>query len=155
MALIGAPPSSSTEVVPQSTKVYADLDAVPIPVEVGPSGSASSGVDGYVPWAYYDGPANPIVRPGQTGSGPAHVQVQIYDPENPAETYQVRERDVDIPGCTIRSTLYLYPTKFFVWSRRISVDLLSYDSKTTDKRQQNDWRAKKNLDGFFSTWWRV
>ena len=36
---------------------------------------------------------------------------------------------------------------FFVRSRRIRVDLLSYERKTTDKRQQNDWRAKKNLDG--------
>ena len=26
------------------------------------------------------------------------------------------------------------------------VDLLSYESKTTDKRQQNDWMARKNLD---------
>ena len=32
-------------------------------------------------------------------------------------------------------------------SRRIRVDLLSYESKTTGKRQQNDSRAKKNLDG--------
>ena len=36
---------------------------------------------------------------------------------------------------------------FFVRSSRIRVDLLSYESKLTDKRQQNDWRAKKNLDG--------
>ena len=36
---------------------------------------------------------------------------------------------------------------FFRRSSRIRVDLLSYESKTTDKQQQNDWRAKKNLDG--------
>ena len=40
---------------------------------------------------------------------------------------------------------------FFVRSRRIRVDLLSYESKTTDERQQNDWRAKKNLDGVGTT----
>ena len=30
---------------------------------------------------------------------------------------------------------------------RIRVDRISYESKTTDKRQQNDCRAKKNLGG--------
>ena len=41
-----------------------------------------------------------------------------------------------------------FSTKFvFVQSSCIRVDLLSYESKTTDKRQQNDWRTKKNLDG--------
>ena len=35
---------------------------------------------------------------------------------------------------------------FLVRSSRVKVDLLSYESKTTNKRQQNDWRAKKNLD---------
>ena len=34
-------------------------------------------------------------------------------------------------------------------SRRIRVDLLSYESKTTDKRGQYDGRAEKNLDGCF------
>ena len=33
-------------------------------------------------------------------------------------------------------------------SRRIRVDLLLYESKTTDALEQNDWRAEKNLDGF-------
>ena len=36
---------------------------------------------------------------------------------------------------------------FFVRSSRISVDLLSYESKTTDKQEQYDWRAEKNLGG--------
>ena len=35
---------------------------------------------------------------------------------------------------------------FFLRSSRIRVDLPSYESKTTDKRGQYDWRAEKNLD---------
>ena len=38
-------------------------------------------------------------------------------------------------------------TNFFLRSRRIRVDLQSYESKTTDKRQQNDWKGGKKLDG--------
>ena len=34
----------------------------------------------------------------------------------------------------------------FLWSSRVRVNLLSYESKTTDKREQYDWRAEKNLD---------
>ena len=41
-----------------------------------------------------------------------------------------------------------YSTKFFLRSRRIRVNLLSCESKTTDKRGQYDWRAEKNLDGY-------
>ena len=37
-------------------------------------------------------------------------------------------------------------TNFFEQSSRTRVDLLSYESKMTDKLQLNDWRAKKNLD---------
>ena len=40
--------------------------------------------------------------------------------------------------------------EFFLQSSRIRVDRLSYESKTTDKREQYDWRADKNLDGFGS-----
>ena len=36
---------------------------------------------------------------------------------------------------------------FFLRSSRIVVDLLSYGSKTTDKREQYDWRTEKNSDG--------
>ena len=32
-------------------------------------------------------------------------------------------------------------------SSRIRVDLLSYESKTTDNREQYDWRTEENLDG--------
>ena len=42
---------------------------------------------------------------------------------------------------------HAYSINFFVRSSRIRVDLLSYDSKPTDKREQNYWKAKKNLDG--------
>ena len=35
----------------------------------------------------------------------------------------------------------------FLRSSRIRVDLLSYESKPTDKREQYDWRAEKNFDG--------
>ena len=41
--------------------------------------------------------------------------------------------------------------QFFLRSSRIRVDLPSYEIKTTDKRWQYDWRAKKNLDGFVCT----
>ena len=41
-----------------------------------------------------------------------------------------------------------YSTKFFLGSSRIRVDLLWHESKTTDKREQYDWRAEKNLDGY-------
>ena len=37
--------------------------------------------------------------------------------------------------------------QFFVRSSRIRVDLLSYESKTTDKQQQNYWIAEKNWTG--------
>ena len=37
---------------------------------------------------------------------------------------------------------------YFLQSSRIRVDLLSYESKRTDKREQYDWRAEKNLDGY-------
>ena len=36
---------------------------------------------------------------------------------------------------------------FFPRSSQRRVNLLSYESKTTYKWQQNNWRAKKNLDG--------
>ena len=39
------------------------------------------------------------------------------------------------------------PVHFFVRSSRNRVDLLSYESKATDKREQYDWKAKKNLGG--------
>ena len=35
---------------------------------------------------------------------------------------------------------------FFLWSSWTRVDLLSYESKPTDKWEQCDWRAEKNLD---------
>ena len=44
---------------------------------------------------------------------------------------------------------YTYPTRpiFFLWSSRNRVDLLSYESKPTDKWGQYDWSAEKNLNG--------
>ena len=42
-----------------------------------------------------------------------------------------------------------YSTNIFLQSSHIRVDLLSYERKTTDKRDQYDWRAEKNLDGLF------
>ena len=36
---------------------------------------------------------------------------------------------------------------FFLRSRRIRVNLLTYERKMTDKWEQYDWRAEKNLDG--------
>ena len=44
-----------------------------------------------------------------------------------------------------------FPTNFFLHFRHIRVDLLSYKSKTTDKREQYDWRTEKNIDGFCPT----
>ena len=59
-----------------------------------------------------------------------------------------------LPGVSRGVAIYFYGItavgtrpNFFVRSRRIRVNLLSYENKSTDKRQQNDWRAKKNLDG--------
>ena len=37
---------------------------------------------------------------------------------------------------------------FFLRSSRIEVDLLSYESKPTDKPEQYDWMAEKILDFF-------
>ena len=37
---------------------------------------------------------------------------------------------------------------FFLQSSCIRVDLLSYERKTTDKREQYDWGTEKNFDGF-------
>ena len=42
-----------------------------------------------------------------------------------------------------------YSTKFFLRSSRLRINLLSYESKTTDKRGQYDWRTEKNLDGSY------
>ena len=39
------------------------------------------------------------------------------------------------------------PSRFFSQSSHIRVDLLSYESKSTDNREQYNWRAEKNLDG--------
>ena len=47
----------------------------------------------------------------------------------------------------IRTADWIRVDHFFVRCCRIRVDLLTYESKTTDKQQQNEWRAKKNLDG--------
>ena len=38
---------------------------------------------------------------------------------------------------------------FLVQSSRFRVDLLSYESKTTDKREKYDWRVDKNLEASF------
>ena len=46
---------------------------------------------------------------------------------------------------------FIIPTTrpiFFLRSSRIRVNLLSYESIPTDKREQYDWRAEKNLDGY-------
>ena len=42
---------------------------------------------------------------------------------------------------------HYYPSKFFLLSRRIRVDLLSYESKTIDKREQYSWSIAKYLYG--------
>ena len=56
----------------------------------------------------------------------------------------------------VQPHLWACSTHFFLWCSRIRVDLLSYESKPTDKRLQNDWRAEKNLDGCvaseYQTW---
>ena len=39
--------------------------------------------------------------------------------------------------------------QFFKLSSRIRVDLLSCESKLTDKREQYDWKAGKKLDGIY------
>ena len=39
---------------------------------------------------------------------------------------------------------------FFLRFSCIRVDRLSYESKPIDKREQNDWRAEKNLNGYLS-----
>ena len=41
---------------------------------------------------------------------------------------------------------YLSRPIFFHPSSRIKVDMQSYKSKPTDKREQYDWRTEKNLD---------
>ena len=49
-------------------------------------------------------------------------------------------------GTGIADRLYSRPD-IFLRSSRNRVNLLLYDSKTTDKREQSDWMAKKYLDG--------
>ena len=41
-----------------------------------------------------------------------------------------------------------FPSNFFQRSSHNKADLLSYESKPTDKQEQNDWMAEKNSDGF-------
>ena len=45
----------------------------------------------------------------------------------------------------------LFPSRFFLPSNQNRVDLLSYESKTTDIRKQYDRRAEKNLDEIVHT----
>ena len=52
---------------------------------------------------------------------------------------------VDYKWASSSNRCYTRPN-FFLRSSRIRINLLSCESKTTDKRQQNAWRAKKNLD---------
>ena len=47
----------------------------------------------------------------------------------------------------------LHSTNFFLQSSCIRLDLLPYERKTTDKREQYDWRAEKNFDGHSIFWW--
>ena len=49
-------------------------------------------------------------------------------------------------GIYLRSSTKPRPN-FYLRSSRISVDLLSYESKPTEKLEQNNWRSEKNLDG--------
>ena len=42
---------------------------------------------------------------------------------------------------------YISRPNFFLQSSRIRIDLISYESIPTDKREQYDRRAEKNLDG--------
>ena len=68
------------------------------------------------------------------------------------------ERDIDSSkrgklsnGAQLHAAwLDIIPTRpnFFLQSSRITVKLLSYESKRTDKRGQYDRRAPKNLDGY-------
>ena len=58
-----------------------------------------------------------------------------------------------MPYCRILYKWLLYPrcfsrSYFFQPSSRIRVDLLSYNSKPTNIRGQNDWRAEKSWTGF-------
>ena len=41
---------------------------------------------------------------------------------------------------------FVKPDKKILRSSRNRINLLSYESKLTDKREQYDWRAQKNLD---------
>ena len=62
-----------------------------------------------------------------------------------------KKKDICLCSHPFCSALQLYSscfsTKFFLQSSCNKVDLLSYDCKTTDKRQQNDWMGGKKLDG--------
>ena len=51
-----------------------------------------------------------------------------------------------------KSELFLFTSRpiFFLRSSRNRAGVLSYESKTTDKRQQYDWMGGKNLDGLAS-----
>ena len=42
---------------------------------------------------------------------------------------------------------FVCSTNFFLRSRHNRVELLSYKSKMTDRREQYDWMDEKNLDG--------
>ena len=66
-------------------------------------------------------------------------------------SYRIKvHRFYKLMGCTILiKTPVMYPSRpnCFVRSCRIRVNLLSYESIPTDKQEQYDWRAEKNLDG--------
>ena len=51
--------------------------------------------------------------------------------------------------CCHRLSSRLFSINFFLRSSRIRVDLLSLESKPTEKREQYNWRAKKIFDGLY------
>ena len=50
-------------------------------------------------------------------------------------------------GSNYRNFIGLHPSRFFLRSSRIEVDLLSHDSKTADIREQCVWMGEKNWTG--------
>ena len=64
------------------------------------------------------------------------------------ERLHVQTRTVHVTVSSVASNR-LRLTNFFLRSSRNKVDLLSFESKTTDKREQYDWMGEKIWTGIF------
>ena len=103
-----------------------------------------------------------VVSPLDIRSPKSRVLLELYSSygrmyrvkfeHNSRITFQVTTKVRRVSYSQIKSYAQQPVQIFFRWSTHIRVVLLSYERKTTDKQEQYDWKAEKNLDGRFSSY---